>query len=176
MGYFSGRGLRGNAFEEMINMTNRLYEEKNLAVIQKIPTPITPMKLDKSKGVITLAYFEKKSTVDYIGVAQGVPLCFDAKETKQGRLPLQNIHEHQISFMKSFSSHGGVAFLLVHCTDLEEYYFLPIEVLEKYVIEAMEGGRKSIPYTAFEKKYQIYNKHGFPVHYLEAVNTYIGES
>ena len=56
MGYWNTRGLRGSSFEEMINMTNKVYREKNLAIIQKVPTPITPMKLDKSKGVITLAY------------------------------------------------------------------------------------------------------------------------
>lgn len=75
MGYWNTRGLRGSSFEEMINMTNKVYREKNLAIIQKVPTPITPMKLDKSKGVITLAYFDQKSTIDYIGAAQGIPIC-----------------------------------------------------------------------------------------------------
>ena len=97
MGYWNTRGLRGSSFEEMINMTNKVYREKNLAIIQKVPTPITPMKLDKSKGVITLAYFDQKSTIDYIGAAQGIPSCFDAKETHQGRLPLQNVQQHQVT-------------------------------------------------------------------------------
>ncbi|HAG04913.1 MAG TPA: Holliday junction resolvase RecU, partial [Lachnospiraceae bacterium] len=113
MSYWSGRGLRGSSFEELINMTNDIYFEKGLAVVQKVPTPITPMKMDKEKKVITLAYFEKKSTVDYIGAVQGIPMCFDAKETRQGRLPLQNIHEHQVKFMKKFDEQGGLAFLLV---------------------------------------------------------------
>ncbi len=175
MGYWNTRGLRGSAFEDMINMTNKVYKERDLAIIQKIPTPITPIKLDKGKNVITLAYFDSKSTIDYIGAAQGIPVCFDAKETNQGRLPLQNVHEHQIDFMREFKKHGGVAFLLVHCQDLEEYYFLPFEVLEKYWKAAQEGGRKSIPYTAFEQKYRIHNKNGCPVHYLEAINTYLTE-
>ena len=175
MGYWNTRGLRGSSFEEMINMTNKVYREKNLAIIQKVPTPITPMKLDKSKGVITLAYFDQKSTIDYIGAAQGIPICFDAKETHQGRLPLQNVHQHQVEFMEDFQKQGGISFLLVNCKDADECYFLPLKVLKEYWTNAQNGGRKSIPYTAFEEKYRVYNKNVFPVHYLEAINTFLLE-
>ena len=112
MGYWNTRGLRGSSFEEMINMTNKVYREKNLAIIQKVPTPITPMKLDKSKGVITLAYFDQKSTIDYIGAAQGIPICFDAKETHQGRLPLQNVHQHQVELWRIFRNRVEYPFCL----------------------------------------------------------------
>ena len=77
---WNSRGLRGSTLEELVNLTNELYTEKNLALMQKIPTPITPVKIDSESGQIKLAYFEKDSTVDYIGVVQGVPVCFDAKE------------------------------------------------------------------------------------------------
>ena len=80
MGTWKTRGLRGSALEEYINYSNEKYRESGLALIQKIPTPITPIEIDKSTRHITLAYFEKKSTVDYIGVVQGIPVCFDAKE------------------------------------------------------------------------------------------------
>ena len=173
MGYWTTRGLRGSSFEDMINMTNNVYKDKNLAIIQKIPTPITPVNLDKGKGLITKAFFEKKSTIDYIGAVQGIPICFDAKETNQGRLPLQNVHPHQIEFMEAFVKQGGVAFLLVHCQDKEEYYFLPFSVLKKYWDISLNGGRKSIPYSAFEQRYRVYNKMGCPVHYLEAVKVYL---
>ena len=175
MGYWGTRGLRGNSFEEMINMTNKVYQERGLAIIQKIPTPITPIKLDKGRNTITLAYFDKKSTIDYIGAVQGIPICFDAKETNQGRLPLQNIHTHQLEFMEAFKKQGGVAFLLVHCKDKDECYFLTLEILQAYWYEAKNGGRKSIPYSAFEKKYLVENKNGYLVHYLDAINTYLME-
>lgn len=80
MATWNTRGLRGSTLEELINRSNEFYLEKNLALIQKIPTPITPLKIDKEHRHITLAYFEQKSTVDYIGVVQGIPVCFDAKE------------------------------------------------------------------------------------------------
>ena len=59
---WTSRGLRGSTLEEMINRTNEQYRDKHLALIQKVPTPITPIKIDKESRHITLAYFEKKST------------------------------------------------------------------------------------------------------------------
>ena len=74
----NSRGLRGSTLEEFINRTNEIYQENGLALIQKIPTPITPINIDKQTRHITLAYFDQKSTVDYIGAVQGIPVCFDA--------------------------------------------------------------------------------------------------
>jgi recombination protein U len=173
MAYWNTRGLRGSAFEELINMTNQLYQQHGLAVIQKVPTPITPIEVNNTSHIITTAYFEKKSTVDFIGVAQGVALCFDAKETQYSNLPLKNIHEHQVAFMESFRKQDGISFILVRFKKTDEVFFLPVETIVKYHNAAKKGERKSIPYDAFDKKYRVLNKNGFPVHYLEAVNTYI---
>ncbi len=43
MGTWNSRGLRGSTLEDLINHTNESYREKGLALIQKIPTPITPI-------------------------------------------------------------------------------------------------------------------------------------
>lgn len=173
MGYWNTRGLRGSTLEEIINYTNEAYKQKGIGIIQKIPTPITPVEISKDRKTITLAYFEKQSTVDYIGVAQGVPLCFDAKETSQKSLPIQNIHQHQIEFMEAFETQKGVSFLLVHFTEQSEFYFLPFQVLKTYWDGALKGGRKSIPRDAFEEIYQIKNQGGAMLNYLEAVNTFL---
>ena len=113
MGTWKTRGLRGSALEEYINYSNEKYRESGLALIQKIPTPITPIEIDKSTRHITLAYFEKKSTVDYIGVVQGIPVCFDAKECANTSFSLANVHEHQFKFMEEFEKQGGIAFLII---------------------------------------------------------------
>lgn len=176
MGYWNSRGLRGSALEELINFTNDFYLEKGIALIQKIPTPITPVAIDKQKRTITLAYFDKQSTVDYIGVAQGVPLCFDAKETALKSLPLQNIHSHQIAFMEAFQKQRGVAFLLVCFKEYNEFYFMPIEDLKPFWDAAQKGDRKSIPYDAFQKKYLIRKNQSALLDYLEAVNVYFDTS
>ena len=60
MATWTSRGLRGSVLEEMINYTNQKYRDKKLALIQKVPTPITPVRFDKNSRHITLAYFEKK--------------------------------------------------------------------------------------------------------------------
>ncbi|MCL1882419.1 MAG: Holliday junction resolvase RecU [Defluviitaleaceae bacterium] len=173
MPHWNTRGLRGSAFEELIDLTNRLYSQKGLAVIQKVPTPITPITVDNKARTITSAYFEKKSTVDFIGVAQGIAICFDAKETRQMSLPLRNIHLHQIEFMENFRKQKGVSFLLVHFQTKNEIFLLPCEVLAKYKKAAESGGRKSIPYADFDPALIVKNEGGFPVHYLVAINAYL---
>lgn len=167
------RGLRGGTLEELVELTNESYRARGLAVVQKVPTPITPVRVDGESRTITLAYFDQKSTVDYIGAAQGLPLCFDAKETGQKSLPIQNIHEHQIRFMREFEGQGGIAFLLVHFSARGEFFFLPLDVLWPRWNDTRRGGRKSIPYDAFDQRLRIQNKDGCYVHYLEAINAYL---
>ena len=169
MAYWKTRGLRGSAFEEMIDMTNLLYAQRGLAIIQKVPTPITPVEVNNKARTITSAYFEKKSTVDFIGVAQGTAICFDAKETKLKNLPLRNIHPHQIEFMEKFEKQGGVSFLLVNFAIINEVYLLPIRELSKHFQASKKGGRKSIPYDAFDKTKIVKNENGFPVNYLAVI-------
>ena len=40
---WNSRGLRGSLLETLINMTNDKYREQGLALVQKVPTPITPV-------------------------------------------------------------------------------------------------------------------------------------
>ena len=77
-------------------------------MIQKVPTPITPINIDKDTRHITLAYFDRKSTVDYLGVVQGIPVCFDAKECAEDTFPLVNVHEHQVRYMTDFEKQQGL--------------------------------------------------------------------
>jgi len=175
MGYWNTRGLRGSTFEEMINMTNDMYRAKGLAVVLKLPTDIRPVEVDNREHTISRAYFGKQSTIDYIGAAQGVPLCFDAKETHRKSLPMQNIHTHQIEFMSEFEAQRGVAFLLVRFVFIDEIYYLPFKLLKEFWDMADNGKRKSIPYDAFQQRYRVANRSGFIVHYLEQINIALAE-
>ena len=78
-----------------------------------------------------------------IGNIQGIPVCFDAKETSKKSLPIANIHEHQVRFMDKFDMQGGVAFLLVHFKIFDEYYILDIKTLIKYYNNAMKEQEES---------------------------------
>lgn len=169
MGTWNSRGLRGSTLEDLINQTNERYREAGLALIQKIPTPITPMEIDKEKRHITLAYFDQKSTVDYIGVVQGLPVCFDAKECHENTFPLQNVHEHQISFMETFERQGGIAFLVIYYTHRDEMYYLPFAKLKEFWERKEAGGRKSFRFEEIDHSYQIHSKGGAFVHYLEGL-------
>ena len=132
MGTWNSRGLRGSTLEEMVNWTNDHYLEKGLALLQKIPTPITPVRMDADHKQITLAYFEKRSTVDYIGAVQGIPVCFDAKECVADTFPLHNIHEHQITFMTQFEHQDGIAFILIYYSERNELYYMRFEEMIRF--------------------------------------------
>ncbi len=167
MATWNSRGLRGSTLEEMINRTNEKYAESGLALIQKVPTPITPIKIDKENRQITLAYFEQKSTVDYIGAVQGLPVCFDAKECASDTFALQNIHAHQVDFMGKFEKQGGIAFFLIYYTHKDVLYYLPYEMLRYFWDRAGEGGRKSFRYEELNPEYVLPKKHGVLVPYLD---------
>lgn len=171
---WNSRGLRGSTLEEAVNLTNEKYRQKKLALIQKVPTPITPVKIDQAKH-ITLAYFEQKSTVDYIGAVQGIPVCFDAKECAKEAFPLQNIHEHQIAFMKEFEEQGGIAFFLLYFLSKDVFYYLTLRQLLVFWERAQAGGRKSFLFTELDRKYQISPYAGVMVHYLETLQIDLNE-
>lgn len=166
---WNSRGLRGSTFEDMINRTNEKYLENGLALIQKIPTPITPISIDKQSRHITLAYFDQKSTVDYIGAVQGIPVCFDAKECNTDVFPLANIHEHQVEFMRQFEKQEGIAFILISFTKREEMYYLSFAELLKFWNRAKEGGRKSFRYEELDPRYFLPEVPGILVPYLNAL-------
>lgn len=173
MATWNSRGLRGSTLEELVNRTNEKYREQGLALIQKVPTPITPIKIDKEHRHITLAYFEQKSTVDYIGAVQGIPVCFDAKECDNDTFPLQNIHEHQVQFMEDFEKQEGIAFLILLFSHRNELYFLTYDQMRKFWDRAKEGGRKSFRYEELDPTYILTPHGGYLVPYLDGIQKVI---
>lgn len=172
MATWNSRGLRGSALEELINRTNEVYAENGLALIQKVPTPITPINIDKKTRHITLAYFDQKSTVDYIGAVQGIPVCFDAKECHTDTFPLQNIHAHQVDFMQRFEKQQGVAFFLIHYTHRDVFYYLTLRRLLEFWERMQSGGRKSFRLEELEEQFFFtMGKKGVFVPYLIPMQT-----
>ncbi|MDY4098284.1 MAG: Holliday junction resolvase RecU [Lachnospiraceae bacterium] len=167
MSTWKTRGLRGSTLEELINRTNEKYMENELALMQKIPTPITPIRIDKEHRHITLAYFDQKSTVDYIGAVQGIPVCFDAKECAADTFALQNIHEHQVGFMERFEGQGGISFLLIYYSHRNLFYYLTLQQLLVFWKRAKEGGRKSFRFEELDPQYCLPKKQGILVPYLD---------
>ena len=167
MATWSSRGLRGSVLEDYINHTNEAYRQNGLALIQKVPTPITPMEIDRKTRHITLAFFEQKSTVDYIGAVQGIPVCFDAKECHSTTFPLQNIHAHQMEFMEDWQKQDGIAFFLIFFTGEELFYYLAFEEALGFWNRAMQGGRKSFRMDELNKRFFFRAEQALFIPYLE---------
>lgn len=167
MGTWNSRGLRGSTLEDFINRTNEKYQQQGLALIQKIPTPITPVRMDKDHRQITLAYFDQRSTVDYIGAVQGIPVCFDAKECSADTFPLHNIHAHQMQFMEDFEKQEGVAFFLIYYSARNELYYMRFEEIKKFWTRMEEGGRKSVRLEELSPDFFLKLAGGVYVPYLE---------
>ena len=111
-----------------------------------------------------------KSTVDYIGAVQGIPVCFDAKECSVKTFPLQNIHPHQIAFMKEFEEQGGIAFIILSYTSVDEVYYVPFDTIYQFWIRMEEGGRKSFTYEELvPHAWKIRSHRDMLVHYLEQI-------
>lgn len=163
---------KGDVFEEIINISNEVYKNKGIALIQKISTPMKP--ISRGSKIIS-AYYEEKSTLDYIGVFASLPIAFDAKETKEiTRFPLSNIQDHQIEFMKNWYKHGGLAFLLINFTKLDEVYRLDWTTLSWYWKQYQENRGKrgfgSIALNEFRcncKK--LKSRDGIILDYLEGI-------
>ena len=157
MATWKTRGLRGSLLEDLINRTNEKYRETGLALIQKIPTPITPVQIDKE-------------SVDYIGAVQGIPVCFDAKECAEATFSLQNIHPHQVQFMREFEAQDGVAFFLIFFTRENLFYYLPFRHFLPFWERAQAGGRRSFRLDELDMTYVIPDEQGLMVPYLDMVN------
>ena len=172
---FNSRGLRGSSLEECVNHTNDVLRQDGLALIQKIPTPITPIDIDKATRHITLAYFDKKSTIDYIGAVQGIPVCFDAKECNVDSFPMHNIHEHQMTFMEDFEKQDGISFFLIYFSHREMYYYMRFEEALHFWNRGRSGGRKSVRIEELDDEFFFSSSNGYFLPYLDMINKDLGK-
>ena len=118
-------------------------------------------------------YREKKLAL--IRAIQGVPVCFDAKECAADTFPLQNVHPHQVAFMREFEEQGGIAFLIIYFSQRDELYYLPFFHLDAYWERMQQGGRKSFTYEEMDKTWRIKSHRDILVHYLEPLSRDLGE-
>lgn len=160
---------RGEETEILVDYMNDQYKIRKVAVFDKIPTPIKVLRM--AYGKITEGYYEKKSTVDYHGVYKGKAICFDAKETERPSLPLSNIHQHQVDYMNDFEYHGGLAFILAYFKKTQNYYLIPLSMINEYWEDMNKGGRKSIPEKDIPEELKIPDAYGLP-DYLKIVDQY----
>lgn len=168
MGTWNSRGLRGSTLEDMINYTNTRYEEMGLALIQKVPTPITPVRIDKERRHITLAYFDKVSTVDYIGAVQGIPICLTQRVCRR-YISASECSRTSGFFMEKYEKQQGISFLIIYYSQKETLYYMRFEELLKFWKRAQSGGRKSIRFEELSPEYFMALKNHCFVPYLDYI-------
>ena len=137
---------RGMTLESDINASNDYYIEIDRALIHKKPTPIQVVRVDypkRSSAKIVEAYYKTPSTTDYNGIYRGKAIDFEAKETKVKTFPFANISKHQIDHLQRIIDHGGIAFVIIAFTSLNEVYLIDAS----YIIDDYyHGERKSMTY------------------------------
>ena len=88
MATWNSRGLRGSTLEELINRSNEQYREKGLALIQKVPTPITPVRIAKDTRQITRRILNRKVRWIISGQCRGFLYASMRKSAKKQSFPL----------------------------------------------------------------------------------------
>lgn len=163
---------RGKVLEDLINWSNNQYMARKIAFIKKFPTPIKPLRM---KGSKVIGFFAKKSALDYIGTYKGIPIAFDAKETREtDRFPLKNIQDHQITFMENWTQSGGKAFLIVSFVRLDKIYRLSYKTIKDYWDSWQRNrGRRGfayIPLSEFDRQgTKVTSENGIILNYLKGL-------
>ena len=137
---------RGMSLEEDISLSNQYYLSHDIAVIYKKPTPIQIVKVDyprRESAKIVEAYYKTPSTTDYNGIYRGRFIDFEAKETKVKTFPFANISKHQIDHLQKIINHGGIAFVIIAFTSLNEVYLIDASHM---INDYYHSQRKSITY------------------------------
>ena len=137
---------RGMSLESDINDSNKYYRACDIALIYKKPTPIQVVRVDypaRNKAKIVEAYYKTPSTTDYNGLYRGKYVDFEAKETKVKTFPFANISKHQIDHLQKIINHGGIAFVIIAFTSLNEVYLIDASHI---INDYYHSQRKSITY------------------------------
>jgi recombination protein U len=153
----------GMVFESEVSKTCDFYREKGIADIYKRPTPIKIVKMSKTHpGMICEAYFQEKSTTDYVGIYKGLYIDFECKETIHDQVPYHMIREQQYEHLEFIKKLGGIGFFLVSFKAVAEVYLLDASYILNAVKEKKHPGFK----RSFFKENGILVERGYNPPYL----------
>lgn len=154
----------GMDFEKDISRSCDYFREKGLADIYKRPTPIRIVKMSKEKpGMIQEAYFEAKSTTDYVGIYKGKYIDFECKETIHDEVPYHMIREQQYEHLRFVLKLGGIGFFLVCFKTVQEVYLLNA----KFILDEIEKHKHPGFKRSFFMEHGVLVKRGYlPPYYL----------
>ena len=101
----------GRLFEERLNRSFKYYAESGLAIIEKTPEPMRPIKsLGNGKFV---AYYEGKAQPDYKGVlAGGRTILLEAKYTTTDRIQHSRVQRGQAEYLERHERLGAACYVV----------------------------------------------------------------
>lgn len=116
----------GNLFEQIIDISCIHYKRKKVALIEKTPEPMKPIRsLGKGRFV---ACFEKQAQPDYKGTLNnGQAIIFEAKHTDKEQIEQSRLTDEQMELLGLYSEMGAICFILVSI-GMEKFYRIPWEV------------------------------------------------
>ena len=140
----------GMQFESDVTKSCDFYREKGLCAIYKRPTPIKVVKMSKTHpGMIEEAYFQEKSTTDYVGIYKGKYIDFECKETIHEEIPHAMIRQQQYRHLDDVLRLGGIGFFLVSFKRIGEVYLMPAKI----ILDAnKENSHRGFKYEFFKEK------------------------
>ncbi|MGL5676824.1 MAG: Holliday junction resolvase RecU [Cellulosilyticaceae bacterium] len=161
---------KGKGFEDEVNLANKVYHNRGIALVQKISTP---WQVIRRGAQIVSAFPTGKSTLDFRGTVKGgMSISFDCKESEDPNgLPLKHIKEHQIEYMRDALEVGENSFLLCFMKSTSMRYFIPGRVVLDYWDAWQQNkGRKGFNTIRIDDMVSIRSRDGVILDYLAPLN------
>lgn len=147
----------GEMFEGMLDASCSYYREKGMAIVEKTPEPMRPLKPygERGKGQY-IACFEKQAQPDYKGVlCDGTAIIFEAKHTDSDRIREDVVTETQRQNFDDFQRMGAQCFVMVSM-GFQSFYRVPWKVFRDM---KRQYGRKYMKLNELER-YRLTEKKG----------------
>lgn len=158
----------GMSFEKDVTKCCDYYRENMIADIYKRPTPIKVVKMSKTHpGMIEEAYFQEKSTTDFVGIYKGKYIDFECKETIHDSIPYSMIREQQFRHLKTIIEMGGIGFFLVSFKTAQEVYLIDASLILSEVENKKHPGFKRSFFI--EKGIKVERSYNPPYKIIEAI-------
>lgn len=116
----------GLYFEGMMTAACQYYQDKMVAIIEKTPEPMRPLKPygDRRRGQF-IAVYEKQAQPDFKGVLlNGRGIIFDAKHTDSDRISQTVVTETQKKNFEKYTGMGAICFVMVSM-GFEKFFRVP---------------------------------------------------
>jgi penicillin-binding protein-related factor A (putative recombinase) len=125
-------------------VSEKRYLEKLKLVQQHKAAPGSLAVCDNARKMMRVT-----SDVDFTGGGANFSICFDAKETKEDRLPMSSLRDHQIQRLVSSSRCGTIAGFMIRMLKHNRVFFVPAAYARRRENAlAVQSGRRAKSGTA----------------------------